>query len=98
MKISRSSLALTAALTGLLGGTVVRANAAPTSSSNSSQNIRAMAGAISTTSSAKGDKHACKGKNSCKGKGGCSTGDNGCKAKNSCKGKGGCRTDGKMPA
>jgi hypothetical protein len=88
MKVSKSSLVLTAAFTGLLGGTVARANAA----SSASSAISAIAGQAADTPV---EKHACKGLNSCKGKGGCKSSDNGCKGKNSCKGKGGCATDGK---
>jgi len=89
MKIRKNSLVLSAAFTGLLGGTMARLTAAPSSSSMSSH-----AGQLSTTMNAEKEKHACEGKNSCKGKGGCKTSDNGCKGKNSCKGKGGCATDG----
>jgi hypothetical protein len=88
MKVSKSCLVLTAAFTGLLGGTVARANAA----SSASSAISAIAGQAADTPV---EKHACKGLNSCKGKGGCKSSDNGCKGKNSCKGKGGCATDGK---
>jgi len=88
MKVSKSSLVLTAAFTGLLGGTVARTNAAPSTSST----ISAIAGQAADTPV---EKHACKGLNSCKGRGGCKSSDNGCKGKNSCKGKGGCATDGK---
>jgi hypothetical protein len=88
MKMSKSSLVLTAAFTGLLGGTVARVNAAPSSNSVTSP----IAGHAADTPV---EKHACKGLNSCKGKGGCKSSDNGCKGKNSCKGKGGCATDGK---
>jgi hypothetical protein len=99
MKVSKSSLVLTAAFTGLLGGTMARVNAAPMTSNNSGSNVTSTRSAVSGLAGAvvhddDTDKHACKGKNSCKGKGGCSTGDNGCKGKNSCKGKGGCATDG----
>lgn len=96
MKVSRSSLVLTAAFTGLLGGTMTRLNAEPASSGNSGISAAGtLAGQLAgTAANAKKDKHACKGQNSCKGKGGCKTGDNGCKGKNSCKGKGGCATDG----
>jgi len=91
MTIRKNSLVLTAAFTGLLGGTMARLNAAPPDGSNPTK----LAGKISTASNAdKKDKHACEGKNSCKGKGGCKSSDNGCKGKNSCKGKGGCATDG----
>ena len=94
MKIRKNSLVLTAAFTGLLGGTMARLNAAPASDS-SNPTASSLAGKLSTTSNAdKKDKHACEGKNSCKGKGGCKSSDNGCKGKNSCKGKGGCATDG----
>jgi len=93
MTTRNKSLVLTAAFTGLLGGTMARLNAAP-ASSDSRSTISAQAGQLSTTMNAEKDKHACEGKNSCKGKGGCKSSDNGCKGKNSCKGKGGCATDG----
>ncbi|MGP0076491.1 MAG: hypothetical protein ACLPWF_31640 [Bryobacteraceae bacterium] len=88
MKLSKSSLVLTAAFTGLLGGTVARAATSPNTSASA---ISPIAGQAADD---KVEKHACKGLNSCKGKGGCSSSDNGCKGKNSCKGKGGCATDG----
>jgi hypothetical protein len=88
MKLSKSSLLLTAAFTGLLGGTVARSAAA----ANGSSVINPIAGQAAAD---KVEKHGCKGLNSCKGKGGCKSSDNGCKGKNSCKGKGGCATDGK---
>lgn len=96
MKVRKSSLVLTAAFTGLLGGTMARVNAAPASASGLGlSSASAMAGQIAgTAADDKKDKHGCKGQNSCKGKGGCRTSDNGCKSKNSCKGKGGCATDG----
>ena len=84
MKISKSSMVLTAAFAGLLGGTMNCVNAAPVSGID-------MSAAFAGT-----EKHACKGKNSCKGNGGCSSGDQGCKGKNTCKGKGGCATDSSM--
>src|SRR5579864_2404092 len=93
MTTRKNSLVLTAAFTGLLGGTMARLNAAPASNSSNPAGS-SLAGKLSTTSNAKKEKHACEGKNSCKGKGGCKTSDNGCKGKNSCKGKGGCATDG----
>jgi len=86
MKISKSSLVLTAAFTGLLGGTMARAAALA--------NPGAISPIAGQAAADKVEKHACKGLNSCKGKGGCSSSDNGCKGKNSCKGKGGCATDG----
>ena len=67
MKIRKNSLVLTAAFTGLLGGTMARLNAAPSSSSNPT--FSSHAGQLSTTANADKDKHACKGQNSCKGKG-----------------------------
>ena len=89
MMISKSSLILTAAMTGLLGGTMARA-AAPMQDTKQDTTSKSK----SKASKSKVEKHACAGKNSCKGNGGCKTGDQGCKAKNSCKGKGGCATDG----
>jgi hypothetical protein len=99
MDNSVKTLILTAAISGLLSGTVMRAQeaAAPTNSKASvNQNYKA---GVKATSYIAGDadKHSCKGKNDCKGQGGCKTGDNGCKGKNSCKGKGGCATDGSKP-
>ena len=97
MKVSKSSLVLTAAFTGLLGGTMTRLNASTVSSSSAGQRVSSSSLAGQSSGSIfqdKKEKHACKGQNSCKGKGGCKTGDNGCKGKNSCKGKGGCATDG----
>ena len=93
MNIRKNSLVLTAAFTGLLGGTMARLNAAP-SSDSSNPTMSSSAGKLSTTLNAEKEKHGCQGQNSCKGKGGCKSSDNGCKGKNSCKGKGGCATDG----
>ena len=98
MKISKNSLILTAAFTGLLGGTVARA-AAPASPESYSQDKK------DTTVK---EKHACAGKNSCSGKGGCATdgskknmaasakvtAKHSCAGKNACAGQGGCATDG----
>jgi hypothetical protein len=86
------ALIFSAAITGILNGTAVRAQA-QTSNPSSKQISSTNAGLRSVNFEDK-DKHSCKGKNDCKGKGGCKSGDNGCKAKNSCKGKGGCATDG----
>ena len=92
-----NALLLTAALSGLIGGTTVAASAATQTSSNGATVKMAKAG-LRLTDSDKPPKHSCKGKNDCKGQGGCKSSDNGCKQKNSCKGKGGCATDGsKMP-
>jgi hypothetical protein len=97
MKMSKSSLALTAAFTGLLGGTAARA-ATLADGGRPGAELTSAISAISPIAGQAADKpvekHACKGLNSCKGKGGCSSSDNGCKGKNSCKGKGGCATDG----
>jgi hypothetical protein len=95
MKISKSSLVLTAAFTGLLGGTVARAaTVANTSGPGFNSASTAISPIAGQAAADKVEKHACKGLNSCKGRGGCSSSDNGCKGKNSCKGKGGCATDG----
>ena len=99
MRISKHSLVLAAALTGLLGGTVSRLSGAPTPQDTAGQPSKSKAK----------EKHDCAGKNSCKGKGGCATDgskDNkasaagvtekhACAGKNSCKGNGGCATDNK---
>jgi hypothetical protein len=94
MKTPMNALLLTAALSGLIGGTSV---AAQTSNHGSLKVNAASAGVMLTAQDTPPAKHSCKGKNSCKGTGGCSTGDQGCKGKNSCKGKGGCATDGSKP-
>ncbi len=104
MKHTRS-LAVTAAMAGLLVGTTNRALGAPQDDSSDKM-------AKSTAKTKVKEKHACAGKNSCKGKGGCATDgskDNkaaaagisekhACAGKNSCKGNGGCATDGKKHA
>lgn len=95
MKNQLNALLLSAALTGLVGGTVAAHAATSTTARGTSAKV-AKAGLRYTSNAA--DKHSCKGKNDCKGTGGCKSSDNGCKGKNSCKGKGGCATDGsKMP-
>ena len=88
MKNSTKSLALAAAFAGLLGGTAVRVNAQPTTSTVSAGVMVAQAAPDTT-------KHACKGKNDCKGQGG---GDAKHAGKNACKGKGACATDGSKKA
>jgi len=99
MKNPLNALLLTAALSGLVGGTAVAANAATPGSSHASSSKVVKAGLrYSGFNSAAADKHSCKGKNDCKGQGGCKSSDNGCKGKNSCKGKGGCATDGSKPS
>ena len=101
MKHSKSSVIMTAAFAGLLGGTMARAPAAP-----SGPRVN---GKTSKTSKPVAEKHVCAGKNSCKGKGGCATDGSkankaaaagitdkhSCAGKNSCKGAGGCATDSK---
>jgi hypothetical protein len=96
MKVSKNSVVLTAALAGLLGGTMNRVNAAPQDNGKAAQ-----------TEAAPNPKHACAGKNACKGTGGCATDGSkknkvkaadvtekhACAGQNSCKGKGGCATD-----
>ena len=72
------TLIISAAMAGLVAGTLTTITGCKTSAGSSA----------SDTASA---KHDCKGLNSCKGQGGCQTGDMGCKGKNSCKGKGGCK-------
>jgi hypothetical protein len=94
MKNQLNAMLLTAALSGLIGGTTVAAHAQSTSQTI----VKAAKAGLRYTSADKPAKHSCKGKNDCKGQGGCKSSDNGCKGKNSCKGKGGCATDGsKMP-
>lgn len=90
-----NALLLTAALSGLIGGTTVAAQGTQSATTNGNT-VSANAGVLHV-SSTKLPKHSCKGKNDCKGQGGCKSGDNGCKGKNSCKGKGGCATDGSHP-
>ncbi|MDE1161967.1 MAG: hypothetical protein PW792_08480 [Acidobacteriaceae bacterium] len=84
MKNSTKSLALAAAMTGLLGGTALRANAQPTHTAPA-------VGVLFSQDAPAPEKHACKGKNACKGQGG---GDAKHAGKNACKGKGACATDG----
>lgn len=94
MKNQLNALLLTAALSGLIGGTAV----AHAQSTSNGTTVKAAKAGLRYTSADKPPKHSCKGKNDCKGQGGCKSSDNGCKQKNSCKGKGGCATDGsKMP-
>ncbi|HUB30120.1 MAG TPA: hypothetical protein VL967_10495 [Terracidiphilus sp.] len=97
MKNPLNALLLTAALSGLVGGTAA-ANAATTGTNSNGPSVKSAKVGLRYVQDQKPAKHSCKGKNDCKGQGGCKSSDNGCKAKNSCKGKGGCATDGsKMP-
>jgi hypothetical protein len=91
-----NALLLTAALSGLIGGTTVAAQSIHSATANG--NTIGAKATLRYAGADKTPKHSCKGKNDCKGQGGCKSSDNGCKHKNSCKGKGGCATDGsKMP-
>ena len=65
------TLIFSAAITGILSGTAVRAQA-QTSNPGNKQMASAKAGLNSMGVEDK-DKHSCKGKNDCKGKGGCAT-------------------------
>lgn len=86
-----STLALAAAVAGLLGGTAIRLEAQSPAAQTSTAS--ASAGVLVAQSDPKPlPKHSCKGKNDCKGQGG---GKNA--GKNSCKGKGDCATDGSKP-
>ena len=92
MKNQLNALLLTAALSGLVGGTSVAAQAA----THGTAKVTGTSAGLLYASQVKTPpaKHSCKGKNDCKGTGGCSTGDQGCKGKNTCKGNGGCNTSG----
>jgi hypothetical protein len=90
MKNTTQSLALAAAIAGLLGGTTARLNAQPTPNGAPA----ASAGVLFAQDAPAPAKHSCKGKNDCKGQGG---GDKKHAGKNSCKGKGACATDGSTP-
>jgi hypothetical protein len=94
-----NALLLTAALSGLIGGTTVAAaqTAAPATPTSVKSSAKVLKAGFKYAGQDKPAKHSCKGKNDCKGQGGCKSSDNGCKGKNSCKGKGGCATDGSKP-
>jgi hypothetical protein len=87
MTNSTKSLALAAAVAGLLGGTAVRVSAQPTTHATTTVSAGVLMQAAQDTT-----KHSCKGKNDCKGQGGGKH-----PGKNSCKGKGDCATDGSKP-
>lgn len=103
MKNSMKTMMLTAAISGLLGGSAASLQATqttPTPGRTAKVSARTQnTGKVSynKVSYDDKDKHSCKGKNDCKGQGGCKSSDNGCKGKNDCKGKGGCATDGSKP-
>ena len=96
MKNPVNTLLLTAALTGLIGGTTAATaqTVAPAGKTSVSSSAKVLKAGYKYAGQDQPAKHSCKGKNDCKGQGGCKTSDNGCKGKNSCKGKGGCATDG----
>jgi hypothetical protein len=95
-KNQMNALLLSAALTGMMGGSIQSAKASTPGTNGTS--AKAMnAGVLLTGQDQPPAKHSCKGKNDCKGTGGCKAGDQGCKGKNTCKGKGGCATDGSTP-
>ena len=96
MKNSVKAMMLSAAVSGLLGGSTGTLHAASSTSVSAGGHYLGQA-ALAGVQDTDKDKHSCKGKNDCKGKGGCKSSDNGCKGKNSCKGKGGCATDGSKP-
>ncbi len=79
MTKTAKTLILSAAMAGLVAGTMTTTGCSSPDSGKAASSDSAL------------NKHDCKGMNSCKGQGGCQTGDMGCKGKNSCKGKGGCK-------
>lgn len=94
MNNTMKSLILTAAVSGLLGGTTARLQAQaspaqPNSKTNATQSVKAGTRLVAQSTDQDKTKHSCKGKNDCKGQGG--------DGKNSCKGKGSCATDGSKP-
>jgi len=96
MKIPLNALLLTAALSGLIGGTSIAAQASTQTSATKVSSVKAAKAGLRYAAQDTA-KHSCKGKNDCKGQGGCKASDQGCEGKNSCKGKGGCATDGSKP-
>jgi hypothetical protein len=83
MSRTARTLIVSAAMAGLVAGTMVVTTGCQSSSDSS--------GKAASASDSTMSKHDCKGMNSCKGQGGCKTGEQGCKGKNDCKGKGGCK-------
>ena len=79
MKNSVKTMMITAAVSGLLGGTATRLHAAQTTpapdGTTKMSASKLITGKVSFTkvSYDDKDKHSCKGKNDCKGKGGCAT-------------------------
>ena len=91
MKNSLNALLLSAALTGLVGGTMAAAQPVANGAGQNSAKA-STAGVRLIGQDTKTDKHSCKGKNDCKGQGGGKH-----PGTNSCKGKGDCATDGSTP-
>ncbi len=79
--MNRTSILLTAAVTGILAGLVAGCN-----------DDRSSGSSPSTGASAPADKHDCKTLNACKGQGNCKTEAHACKGQNACKGQGGCKS------
>jgi hypothetical protein len=71
MKFHKNSLVLTAAFTGLLGGTMTRLSASPTTNNLNPSMSSANQLAGQFAGAGKDDNKASKDTNSCKGKGGC---------------------------
>ena len=96
MKTSTAhTLALAAAIAGLVGGTSARVNAQTAQKndvSTASTSVSAGMLVLADDQAPNLPKHSCKGKNDCKGQGGGKH-----PGKNSCKGKGDCATDGSKP-
>ena len=67
-----NALLLSAALTGLMGGTSVAAHASTTNPTNGAT-AKAVKAGLSYNTNYGAAKHSCKGKNDCKGQGGCAT-------------------------
>ncbi|MEO6183523.1 MAG: hypothetical protein ABIP71_10600 [Verrucomicrobiota bacterium] len=70
---------ITAAMAGMLTGTVALTTGCHTDRGHGSHD-----GTM--------NRHDCKGANACKGLGGCKTATHACKGQNSCKGQGGCKS------
>jgi hypothetical protein len=77
-----ANMAVTAAMTGLMGGAAASLVGCQQPAPSST------AGTVAPATVA---AHDCKGQNACKGLGGCKTANNGCKGQNACKGQGGCK-------
>jgi hypothetical protein len=69
--LNTKTMLATVALTGLMAGAAVRAQASTSGNSSSPAQFGVSKGLLADDSSP--GKHGCKGKNTCKGKGGCAT-------------------------